>query len=96
MEHKNQPENGQSTLSTTTTPPAAQAPQGFKKGGKTKKPDKSDEETTPLTVSLPKSLVRQIKIVVAATDQSSSEWLADVLRPVLKREVAKVVSGLGE
>lgn len=62
------------------------------KGGK-KTPQ---EETVALTFSVSKSMARQIRVVVAASEKSASEWLADQLGRTLKKEFARVVAEMAE
>lgn len=79
------------------TPSATEpiAPQSTRKSSKKRKKT-PQEETVALTFSVSKSMARQIRVVVAASEKSASEWLADQLGRTLKREFARVVAEMAE
>ncbi len=88
------PETGPSNPPTSTSTSATQAQQGSKKGGKTKKPDKT-EEKVPMTFSVSVGFSKKLRMLSGSLDESTSDYVEAKLSPIVSRDLKKVMEEMG-
>lgn len=87
MDNKTQAQAANPSPETTTSTPAAQ---GRQKGGKNKKPDKT-EEKVPMTFSVSVGFSKKLKMLSGSLDESTSDYVEAKLAPIVARDLKKVL-----